>query len=101
MRRLLIFWLPALALGLAGCGSVGAPGQTPRPATPSQVATADGASAALSPLPSPTGSPSPAESASSQHVLRPGTRGQAVRLLQRRLAALKYYPGQVDGRFGS
>ncbi len=28
-------------------------------------------------------------------------RGRAVRLLQRRLAALKYYPGRVDGRFGS
>jgi len=28
-------------------------------------------------------------------------RGQAVRLLQRRLAALKYYPGRVNGRFGS
>src|SRR5262252_4257272 len=101
MRRLLIFGLPALALGLAGCGSVGAPGQAPQPATPSQVATAGGASAALSPLPSPTGSPSPAVSASSQPVLRPGMRGRAVRLLQRRLAALKYYPGRVNGRFGS
>ena len=28
-------------------------------------------------------------------------RGRDVRLLQRRLAALKYYPGRVDGRFGS
>ena len=28
-------------------------------------------------------------------------KGPAVRLLQRRLAALKYYPGRVDGRFGS
>jgi peptidoglycan hydrolase-like protein with peptidoglycan-binding domain len=28
-------------------------------------------------------------------------RGRAVRLLQRRLAALRYYPGRVDGRFGS
>jgi putative peptidoglycan binding protein/L,D-transpeptidase-like protein len=28
-------------------------------------------------------------------------RGRAVRLLQRRLAALKYYPGRVNGRFGS
>jgi len=28
-------------------------------------------------------------------------RGRAVRLLQQRLAALKYYPGRVDGRFGS
>jgi lipoprotein-anchoring transpeptidase ErfK/SrfK len=28
-------------------------------------------------------------------------RGRAVRLLQRRLAALRYDPGRVDGRFGS
>jgi Putative peptidoglycan binding domain/L,D-transpeptidase catalytic domain len=27
-------------------------------------------------------------------------RGPAVRLLQKRLAALRYYPGPVDGRFG-
>jgi len=97
MRRLLIFVLAALALALAGCGSVGALSQAPRPATPSHVAMADGASAALS----PTVSPSPAVSASPQRVLRPGMRGRAVRLLQRRLAALKYYPGRLDGRFGS
>src|SRR5215831_2682077 len=101
MRRLLIFVLPALALVVAGCDSVGAPSQAPRPATPSQVAMADEASAALPPSLSPTMSPSPAVSASRQRVLRPGMRGRAVRLLQRRLAALKYYPGRVDGRFGS
>ena len=96
MRRLLILVLPALTLGLAGC-SVGVPSQAARPGPPSPVATVGGASAALS----PTGSPSPAVSALSQRVLWPGTRGRAVRLLQRRLAALRYYPGRVDGRFGS
>ena len=101
MRRLLIFVLPALALTLAGCGRAGAPSQTSRLATPSQVATAGGASAALSPSPSPTVSSSPAVSARPQSVLRPGMRGRAVKLLQGRLAALKYYPGRVDGRFGS
>src|SRR5215475_1015688 len=90
MRRPLIFVLPALALALAGCGSVGVLSQAPRPATPSHVAMDGGASAALSPSASPP-----------QRVLRPGMRGRAVRLLQRRLAALKYYPGRVDGRFGS
>ena len=93
MRRLLIFVLPALALALAGCRSVGAPSQAARPATPSHAAMADGAPGALSPSASP--SPSP------QLALRPGMRGQAVKLLQRRLAALKYYPGRVNGRFGS
>jgi hypothetical protein len=105
MRRLLIFVLPALALALVGCRSVGAPSQAARPATPSHVAMADGASAALSPSASPspsvTVSPSPMVSASPQRVLRPGMWGRDVRLLQRRLAALKYYPGWVDGRFGS
>jgi lipoprotein-anchoring transpeptidase ErfK/SrfK len=89
MRRLLIYALPVLALALAGCRSAGAPSQAARPATPSHVAMAGGAS------------PSPAVSASPQRVLRPGMKGRAVRLLQKRLATLKYYPGRVDGRFGS
>jgi len=90
MRRHFIFVLPALALALAlaGCRWTGAPSQTARPATPSHVAAAGEAPAAQ-----PSASPSP--------VLRPGMRGQAVRLLQRRLAALRYYPGRVNGRFGS
>jgi Putative peptidoglycan binding domain/L,D-transpeptidase catalytic domain len=102
MRRLLILVLPALALALAAGCSVGAPSPAPRLPTPSRVPTAGGAPAALPPSLSPTGSPSPPPvSASPQRVLRPGMSGWAVRLLQRRLAALKYYPGRVDGRFGS
>ena len=89
MRRLLIFVLPALALALAGCHPAGAPGQAARPATPSQAIAAE------APAAQPSASPSPPP------VLRPGMRGRAVRLLQRRLAALKYYPGRVNGRFGS
>ena len=88
MRRLLIFALSAVALVLAGCRSADAPSQAARPAAPSHAATA-------SPSPSPTVSASP------ELVLKPGMRGQAVRLLQRRLAALNYYPGRVNGRFGS
>src|SRR5215831_17315384 len=91
MRRLLIFVLPAVALALAGCGLASAPGQAARPATPSHAAMTSGAPA----------DPSTAVSASAQRVLRPGMRGPAVRLLQRRLAALKYYPGRVNGRFGA
>lgn len=34
-------------------------------------------------------------------TLRYGMRGSDVRALQQRLAALKYYPGQADGVFGS
>ena len=34
-------------------------------------------------------------------TLRPGMQGAAVRSLQQRLAQLRYYPGQVNGRFGT
>ncbi len=34
-------------------------------------------------------------------VLQPGMSGASVKALQRRLAALKYYPGSIDGRFGT
>src|SRR5262249_14159603 len=88
MQRLLVFVVPALALALAGCRPSGAPGQAAQPATPSRVAAS-----------SPTVSPPPV-SAPPQRVLRPGMRGRAVRLLQRRLAALRDYRGRVDGRFG-
>ena len=87
MRRLLIFALPAVTLVLAGCGPADAPGRAARPARPAGLSSA--------------ASPSAAVSAPAQRVLRPGMRGPAVRLLQRRLAALKYYPGRVNGRFGA
>jgi lipoprotein-anchoring transpeptidase ErfK/SrfK len=89
MRRLLIFVLPVVALALAGCHPEDAASQ------------AAGSSPSGSAAPSVTVSPSPAVSAPAQQVLRRGMKGQAVRLLQRRLAALKYYPGRVNGRFGS
>jgi len=34
-------------------------------------------------------------------VLQLGMKGSAVKVLQRRLAALKYYPGSIDGHFGT
>src|SRR5215472_1879178 len=92
MRHLLIFVLLGVALALAGCRALGAPSQAARPATPSHAAAAGegpaGASSSASPSPAPP------------LVLRPGMKGQSVRLLQQRLAALKYYPGRVNGRFG-
>lgn len=89
MPRLLVVVLPALALALAlaGCGAADPPSQAARGATPSHEAAG-----AAQPSASPSPAPLP--------VLRPGMRGQAVKLLQRRLAALKYYPGRVNGRFG-
>jgi peptidoglycan hydrolase-like protein with peptidoglycan-binding domain len=34
-------------------------------------------------------------------VLQLGMKGPAIKTLQRRLAALKYYPGSIDGQFGT
>jgi hypothetical protein len=38
--------------------------------------------------------------AAAGRAMQPGMSGAAVKQLQRRLAALKYYPGRIDGRFG-
>jgi Putative peptidoglycan binding domain/L,D-transpeptidase catalytic domain len=42
----------------------------------------------------------PARSAAAGHALELGMSGATVKQLQRRLAALKYYAGPVDGQFG-
>ena len=39
--------------------------------------------------------------ATAQATVQFGQHGSAVRKLQRRLAALKYYPGAIDGNFGT
>ena len=39
--------------------------------------------------------------AATTRVLQLGMTGSAVRALQQRLAALKYYPGSIDGQFGT
>jgi lipoprotein-anchoring transpeptidase ErfK/SrfK len=39
--------------------------------------------------------------AATARALQPGTSGSAVKALQQRLAALKYYPGSTDGQFGT
>ena len=43
----------------------------------------------------------PAARTAPARALQPGMKGSAVKALQRRLAALKYYPGAIDGRFGT
>jgi N-acetylmuramoyl-L-alanine amidase len=78
----------ALALELAGALAANASPAT-RP-TSARLATAAPAAA----LP-------PAALATSQPVLRTGSRGAAVVTLQRRLVALHYDIGAVDGSFGS
>ena len=39
--------------------------------------------------------------AAAAEALQPGMSGAEVKALQRRLAALRYYPGAIDGRFGT
>ena len=39
--------------------------------------------------------------AATTSVLQLGMKGSAVKVLQRRLAELKYYPGSIDGQFGT
>jgi lipoprotein-anchoring transpeptidase ErfK/SrfK len=39
--------------------------------------------------------------AAAARALQPGMTGAKVKALQRRLAALKYYPGAIDGQFGT
>ena len=41
------------------------------------------------------------QAAAPARALQPGMKGAAVKALQRRLAALKYYPGSIDGHFGT
>jgi peptidoglycan hydrolase-like protein with peptidoglycan-binding domain len=43
----------------------------------------------------------PAARSASAATLQYGAHGLSVKALQRRLAALKYYPGSIDGTFGS
>ena len=41
------------------------------------------------------------QAAASGRALQPGMTGAKVKALQQRLAALKYYPGAIDGQFGT
>ncbi len=44
---------------------------------------------------------SPSAPAAATRTLQAGMKGSAVKTLQRRLAALKYYPGSINGQFGT
>jgi hypothetical protein len=52
-------------------------------------------------LAAPSAQARPATSAAAGRVLQLGASGLTTRELQRRLAALKYYPGPIDGNFGT
>src|SRR2546425_812491 len=59
------------------------------------------ASAAWASPATPAARSAPAARTAPARALQPGMSGSAVKALQRRLAALKYYPGAIDGRFGT
>jgi hypothetical protein len=93
MRPAQLILLSVLALAVTACGSISAPSPSvspqPAPSASSAPAPASSAPAASSPP------------ASAGQLLQMGVSGPAVTQLQHRLAALEYYPGTVDGRFGS
>jgi hypothetical protein len=49
----------------------------------------------------PAARSAPAVPATPASALQVGSKGSSVKALQQRLAALKYYPGAIDGRFGT
>jgi peptidoglycan hydrolase-like protein with peptidoglycan-binding domain len=51
-------------------------------------------------LASPAAPAKPAAPVVAGRALQLGSSGSSVKTLQRRLAALKYYPGPIDGKFG-
>ena len=70
---------------------------TPPPATVSATAT-------YTPVPTPTPTPVPTPNITPNNdykTLKVGDKGDNVKLLQRRLAELGYYSGDVDGVFGN
>src|SRR6266851_5007215 len=67
-------------------------------AVPTAASAAPSAPAARAAV---TARTAPAAPAAAAQALQPGMSGAAVKALQRRLAALKYYPGSIDGRFGT
>jgi hypothetical protein len=49
----------------------------------------------------PAARSAPAVPATPASALQVGSKGSSVKALQQRLAALKYYPGAIDGQFGT
>jgi lipoprotein-anchoring transpeptidase ErfK/SrfK len=69
------------------------------PAAP--AAQAGPAASAAHAAPAAPAGPAAAAAVAAARALQPGSKGSAVKALQRRLATLKYYPGKIDGRFGT
>jgi peptidoglycan hydrolase-like protein with peptidoglycan-binding domain len=105
--------MAATALTVTGCAagtaSTAAPPATTVPATTVPATTGPAASAASAASAATTGAAATTVTTSvtvsvaytpPKRNLAPGMSGADVRALQQRLAALKYYPGVIDGKFG-
>ena len=74
----------------------------PQPSTPAPTAIAATASVTPAPTPTPTPVPTPNITPNSVYkTIKVGDKGDDVKKLQRRLAELGYYTGEVDGVFGN
>jgi peptidoglycan hydrolase-like protein with peptidoglycan-binding domain len=80
----------AIAAGCAAEAASAAPTAAGRPAVAAAPAGAAAGARAAAPAYTPP-----------SRTLGPGMKGADVKALQARLASLKYYPGPVDGQFGS
>jgi peptidoglycan hydrolase-like protein with peptidoglycan-binding domain len=86
--------LAAAAITAAGCAAGTASASTVSAARPAKAAV-------LAATTARDRSDIPAAYTPPRRALSEGMSGSDVRALQRRLAALKYYPGPIDGEFGS
>lgn len=81
-----------------------APDSSLVPETPAPVPTAITSTATATPALTPTPTPVPTPDITPNDIyktIRVGDKGDGVKLLQRRLAELGYYTGDVDGVFGN
>lgn len=96
------FVRPAGLAAVLACGLALPVGSAVAPASARAVAVASAAPSAAAPsaAPSALAAPLTAAAAPSSSMLRKGATGAAVRTLQKRLSALGYWLGAVDGEFG-
>src|SRR3954469_16918378 len=96
--------LAIVALVLAGCASGVSPGAAPTTSAPERT-TAPSTSASTASTTTTTTTTAPTTTTTTAPAvetgdLRAGSQGARTRLVQAKLAALKFDPGPVDGRFG-
>ena len=85
--------LAAAAIAVAGCTTEAASAAPMAAAKPAAAVAAAANTAA-------TRTAAPAYTAPARTLI-PGMKGADIKALQQRLAALKYYPGAIDGQFGA